>query len=519
MFNLPPLHSTKAIDVKVIPAVLQTWQIGQIFESRAKTSSNAQGEFLLQIGQHLINAKIKTPVQAGEAFTLQVTKLGQEPILKILNQPIKTDSITLYLRQAVPQSHSIQKLVNLINRVQHLVPLPENAQTAGNLSDKAVTSAITKSMDQTAFKSADKMTDKVADKVVDKVVNKILDKTVDKVFDKAAITLSAKGAETLQNEAAIRPSPQAFDLKVLSQQLQTLAQVPLKAEHISPENIQRFLQQSGFDFENKLLKSNEIPVKDLKFQLLQLKQTIDQVLVKSQDPSLIKNPERISTIAAEYRLPALANYLLYGIPAADKASIISFIAQPTGFNSHFINNNQSFVFQAVQKLNTKEMSQLKQWIQFIPSLAEIRQLIEQSINTITNHQLQALQVEADADSAFLVLFNLLLSKNTDWIDLFNIKISKQDADEDKHWSVTIQLEIAGLGLVEAKLVLVKKQLHAGLTSESNVTHLLINEHLHLLQSALTQAGFDVATLSSRHDKIQPIDQQLPKHGPLLEDQA
>ena len=110
MFNLPPLHSTKRIDAKVIPAVLKSWQIGQILESRAKTSSNAEGELKLQIGQHLLDAKTKTPIMAGDELSLQVSKLGDTPLLKILNSPVKTDLVTLYLRQAVPKNDSIQKL-------------------------------------------------------------------------------------------------------------------------------------------------------------------------------------------------------------------------------------------------------------------------------------------------------------------------------------------------------------------------------------------------------------------------
>ncbi|MDH5518776.1 MAG: flagellar hook-length control protein FliK [Gammaproteobacteria bacterium] len=514
MFNLPPLHSSKPIDAKIIPVVLQTWQIGQIFESRAKTSSNAQGEFLLQIGQHLINAKIKTPIQAGEELKLQVSKLGFEPVLKIITPtPAATDAITLYLRQAVPQNNSIQKLLNLVQRIQPLIPstsaltltpVPiQNKLSADNFSIGTVISASDNSVEfgQVNLKApeiglpAAKMTLTEKDNGLLKVVDEIASGTKNKAPD------------------------QTLDLKTFSRQLQTLLQIPLKAENASADKIQLFLQQSGFNLENKILKNSEIPVKDLKFNLIQLKQTVDQILAKTQVPAVIKNPELISTLAAEYRLPAIANYLLYGIAAAEKAEIIGFISHPTSFNNNTISDKQSFIFQAVQKFSAKEMAQLKQWIQFIPTLTEIRQLIEQSINTITNHQLQALQVEAEADSAFMVLFNLLVSKNTDWIDLFNIKVNKQQADEETHWSVTIQMEIAEMGLLEARLILVNKQLHAGLTSESNATHQLINEHLHLLQSALTLAGFDVATISSKHDKIKPIDQRLPGHGPLLEDKA
>ena len=101
------------------------------------------------------------------------------------------------------------------------------------------------------------------------------------------------------------------------------------------------------------------------------------------------------------------------------------------------------------------------------------------------------------------------------------QLSKEENsdDENNHWKVTIQLEIPKLGKVEAKLILVKEKLHAAVTSESILTHQLIQEHIGILTSALTTAGFNVETISCKQETIKPLG-QLPKgHSPLLDDKA
>ena len=441
MINLPPIQTAKRIDVKTIPAVLKSWQIGQILESRAKTSSNAEGELQIQIGQHLLDARTKTPIQAGEELKLQVSKLGQQPLLKIMTQPLQTDPITLYLRQAVPDNKSIQRLLSLLGQYQLLLP---------------------------DYKSQP-------------------------------------------------PSTETKALQNLTQHISGLLQIPLKAEKLSAENIQHFLHQSGVTFEKQLF-AHGLPSKDLKMSLFQIKQAVVELITSSSHQTLKKEPQVISALISNNKLSTLASYLLYAIPPADKRVIIDFISQSSTLNPGLLNDSQQFLLQAIQKLIPAQVQQLKQWIQFIPALAEIRQLVEQSINTINNHQLQSLQ--ADADSAFLVLFNLLIAKNPDWIDLFNIKISKEesDADNEKHWNVTIQLDMPDLGLVEAKLTLINQDLHAGISSESSVTYQLIDQNLPLLHNALTHAGFNVATISCKQQKISPLD-SLSGHKPLLEDQA
>lgn len=440
MINLPPLHSSRRIEAKAIPAVLKSWQIGQILESRAKTSSNAQGELQIQVGQHVFDAKTKTPIVAGENLSLQVSQLGDEPLLKILGTAVKTDPVTLFLRQAVPQPASIKTVFNLLNHISPaLLPLPTKEYP---------------------------------------------------------------------------------EVSTLTKQLEQLLQLPVKSEIISANEIQQFLQKSGFNLENQIL-NQQVPSNNLKLELIQIKQTIDQLTAtinKSLSGVEKMTPEAITTLTSTNKPAAIASLLLVQLPTADKNTIINYLSNPQT-ESTALPRQLLEIIQSIQKMPAQQIKQLQQWIQFIPTLSEIRLRIEQSLNTITNHQLQA--VQAEADSAFMVIFNLLVAKNPDWIDLFNIRITKEETNDENipHWQVIIQMQLPDLGPVEAKLILVHNELHTAVTSELAATHQLIQQHINILETALSNAGFNVATMTCKQQTIKPIDSSLPKHKPLLDDKA
>jgi len=438
MINLPPLHSTKRLDAKLIPVVLKSWQIGQILESRAKTSSNAQGELQIQVGEHLLHAKTKTSILAGDNLTLQIAKLGTEPLLKIISLPVETDPVTLFLRQAIPQPQSIKTVFEQFIQLQPLLTDIE--------------------------------------------------------------------------------APESVPVKKLMTQIEHLIQIPVKEQTITSKEIRQFLQQTGFTLENQILKQ-EIPVANVKLELLQIKQTIEQIIPAEQKLPIKITPETITTLLTSNKPSELARVIFIALPPEDKAVIMKYFSTSQLPDVSKLSEKLNFILHAIKKAPTQQAVQLKQWLQILPMLTELRYLIDQSINTIVNNQLQAIQ--AEADSAFMVFLNLLVAKNTDWIDLFNIKITKEAStdDEEKHWKVTIQFDMPELGKIEARLILSSQDLHTGIISESSTTLKLIQENLHLLESALSQAGFNVATLSCKQEKIQPFESNSHAHQPLLDDKA
>jgi len=448
MINIPPLHASKRIDVKLIPEILKTWQLGQILESRARTSSNAQGELQVQIGQHLFDAKSKSPIVAGEELKLQVTRLGAEPLLKILGSSVEADPVTLFLRQAVPQPASLKTLFNLVNQIAPVIAQLESTELP--------------------------------------------------------------------------------EVKTLSRQIESLLQTPVKADTPLAGEIKQFLQRSGFNFENQLL-NNQPAENNIKLNLIKIRQFIEPLITTTQASNLTSNnsgesniktdlASTISTLVSNNKMISVAGLFLTHLSSSEKNTLINALLQPQGDWQSLPPRLLEFIT-PLQKINPKQLQQLQQWLQVLPALTELRQLIDQSLSTITNNQLQALQ--ADADSAFMIIFNLLVAKTPDWIDLFNIKLSREtdDKDEAEHWRIVIQMELPGLGKIEAKLSLIHAELHTGLIAESKVTQQLISDNLQLLEQGLINAGFTVATLSCHQQTIKPLETQHIAHGPLLDDKA
>ncbi len=448
MINIPPLHASKRIDVKLIPEVLKTWQLGQILESRARTSSNAQGELQVQIGQHLFDAKSKSPIAAGEDLKLQVARLGAEPLLKILGSPVNVDPVTLFLRQAVPQPASLKTLFNLVNQFAPVIAQLESTELP--------------------------------------------------------------------------------EIKNLTRQLETLLQTPVKTDVPLAGEIKQFLQRSGFNLENQLLQ-NQLPENNIKLNLIKIRQFLEPLITASQAINITSSKSTeasvkadlastISTLVSNNKMASIAGLFLTQLSSSEKNTLINALLHPQG-DWQSLPPRLLDLITPLQKISPKQLQQLQQWLQILPALTELRQLIDQSLSTIANNQLQALQ--AEADSAFMIIFNLLMAKTPDWIDLFNIKLSREsdEKEEGEHWRIVIQMDLPGMGKIEAKLSLVHTELHTGLIAESKTTQQLISDNIQLLQQALTDAGFTVATLSCHQQAIKPLETQHIAHGPLLDDKA
>lgn len=520
MINLPPLHSTSRIDIKTISAVLKSWQIGQIIDTRAKTSSNSQGELQLQVGQHLLDARTKTPILAGEELKLQVINLGQVPLLKILNTPTPLDPVTIYLRQAVPNPESLQKTVNLLNSIQKIIPeisstsdidLKEFSQHIKQLiqiplKTETITSKnIQQFIQQSGFNFEKNLVSQniptkdfkfellQIKKTIDVFLNHLKVSTNDLINSNNITKTSVKtdSGNVLFTDKAV-----LTDKIFLADKAPNINNPSKTLNKIDPDNL--FLADKKINTDNK---------------------TEPSTIINTKNNDVAKNISIINTLVSANRLPALANYILYSIPLSDTVATLNSLNNPMQFNNGFYSETQTLTHQALQKLTQQQIKHLKQWTQFIPVFTELRSLVEQSINTITNNQLQS--VRAEADSALLLLFNLFIAKTPDWIDQFNIRIYKDETEQDdeQHWSVTIQFEMPDLGAIEAKLILVKRQLHASFTSESLVTHQLVHDNLPILETALNSAGFTVATISCKQDKIEDLNSLKNNHGPLLEDKA
>lgn len=87
------------------------WRLGQVLEAVALAPS-AQGRVTLRIGDSTVEARTPVSVAAGQSLKLEVLRLGQQPILKLLNMDlVEADPASLAFRSALPRQAALGPLL------------------------------------------------------------------------------------------------------------------------------------------------------------------------------------------------------------------------------------------------------------------------------------------------------------------------------------------------------------------------------------------------------------------------
>ncbi len=91
---------------------LRAWQVGQLLQAQVLTGT-VNNQVTLRVGQTTIEAQTQTPLAAGQTLTVQVVRLGDQPILKVLPQapPALTDPLSAALRSALPRQTGLAPLL------------------------------------------------------------------------------------------------------------------------------------------------------------------------------------------------------------------------------------------------------------------------------------------------------------------------------------------------------------------------------------------------------------------------
>ncbi len=92
---------------------LRAWQVGQLLQAQVLTGT-VNNQVTLRIGQTTIEAQTQTPLAPGQTLTVQVVRLGDQPILKVLPQqapPTLADPLSAALRTALPKQTGLAPLL------------------------------------------------------------------------------------------------------------------------------------------------------------------------------------------------------------------------------------------------------------------------------------------------------------------------------------------------------------------------------------------------------------------------
>lgn len=91
---------------------LRAWQVGQLLQAQVLTGT-VNNQVTLRVGQTTIEAQTQTPLAAGQTLTVQVVRLGDQPILKVLPQApaALNDPLATAMRSALPRQTGLAPLL------------------------------------------------------------------------------------------------------------------------------------------------------------------------------------------------------------------------------------------------------------------------------------------------------------------------------------------------------------------------------------------------------------------------
>lgn len=147
----PPLSAKTIIPGSTTPTVpltltvttsgpsLRAWQVGQMLQAQAITGT-VNNQVTLRIGLTNIGAQTQAPISAGQNLTVQVIRLGEQPVLKLVPTqaaPAATDPLTAALRSALPRQTGLAPLLANLGLLAQSAssnatspPLPANVMQA-----------------------------------------------------------------------------------------------------------------------------------------------------------------------------------------------------------------------------------------------------------------------------------------------------------------------------------------------------------------------------------------------------
>ena len=137
-------------------------------------------------------------------------------------------------------------------------------------------------------------------------------------------------------------------------------------------------------------------------------------------------------------------------------------------------------------------------------LSEIVTETRSAINQIETNQLLSLRTEQPNIHQFLVDLPFVNNKQIDSFELLFEHSTEEPSKSVSQWKVVVRFDLAPLGPMFAQVELKNNRISTDIFAESQSTAKLINEHLHVLQKSLADAGLDIDKIASNRGKIPEV---------------
>jgi len=463
----------------------EAWKVGQILQATAVSGAQS-GQATLNINGALLLAQTTLAIQPGQTLQLEVTRLAELALLKILDVNLAPQKEPLTLTLPVPATPAARWQAGQIIKAEIIKAmvseLAQPRQTVLNIAGQLI--ALKVQLPVQAGQSVKLEILQPGAPAALRVLNVNTAAPSESIGQamRTALPQQIPLPNVFANLAAVaQASPKltpALPPEIVELARQVMNQLPTPATAATPEGLRRAMENSGVFFENALVQSAQgtapLPplTADLKGGLLSLLTTLF-ALIKGQAPETTTTPQQPTT---QYTAPPP----LPNAPPQPQAR-----AHPT----------------LTPQLTGQQ------------ALLELLRHVEGGVARIQLSQLASAQPEEDGRRAWLLELPL---RNGDNVDVLQLRVERdKDGGDKQHpapWTVNLAFDLENLGPVNARVTLAGGAVSVVFWAQNDATTALFRQHLHGLHTRLRDAGLTVGNLiAQRGTPPQPEirDEGLP----------
>jgi Flagellar hook-length control protein FliK len=473
-------------------AVVDAWKVGQLVNASA-VSSQTNGQATVNINGALMLAQTQFPLKSGQPLRLEVTSLTALTVLKLIAtsnvQPGNAPPITVSLPaqpQLLGQLQAGQQLSATLARPEASNPLRTVLELASNRVSVQLSQALPSTVGQ-----------QVKLEVVSPgaiAALKILSTTANAASD--ASTISQALRSTLPQQAPLAP---------------LLANLALIAKDRAPPVLPGTATPQTLTTAQRTPQAPTLPQ-----PLVELVRSVVEGLPRRESINTADGLKQAVAQSGVFMEAKLAQALLQpgttAPPIDFKGGLLSLLLT-------LLNVNKSKPLptpgmpNAVAQTPAGAHASMNLQMTLQQALSELLRSVESGLARVKLSQLVTSTPEEDGKRTWLVELPVRSGEHIDLVQL-RVERDKSQAKSAKEvlWTVTLKLELSGLGPVEARVSLRDKTVSTNFWAEHAPTSELIKQHLEILQMRYREVGLTVGSINAHHGKApEPVaaDAHLP----------
>lgn len=490
--------------------LLQNMRPGQLLQAKVvgQITKDVVG---LRIGTLEVQAHTKLQLSAGQKLSLEVTKAGDRPELRLLQAPTNPEPKARVLRQVLPNQMPptplLQNLRNLGPSFTQQRQLTETLSVIRNQLSLAATQPDPKLVAalRTLITSHKSAVSPEMLKTVEQLLTRQKDQPQPELLKAAQQVLKEATAKTaaqpLPTQAKTPSNPQTL-AKPQAQPSPGPAAATDKPQ-IKLDTAPGIAKQLEGLLDNKTAPQLQRAIQGLVARIL----PGEQPLVSSQ----------LRRALSESGLFLEASLAKGTQPAANdlKANLVRLLAllQPLFGKSALPATKRTSPQEQASRTAAPDSALNR-------ILGELLRQSEGSLARVQLHQLSSLPPEDGARQIWQFEVPVQYQER---VDSFLVRLEQEraqqgDQDEDT-WTLTLNFDFQPLGPIEARLILQGEEISSLFQASHPMSASLIEKNLPRLNDAFERAGLKVGNLHARHAEVKVAPPSPPSSPPLLDEKA